>query len=172
MMTHYQEKHLNNIEPLGLDQMVVNFNALDELAIHWCVVHCWLVMFGINGHPVPSSANSRFMEMLNKKDLIWELMFYYNPQFLHIGHFHYNVWKFPCNTVIVNRHITLWFSAIKWMCKQCKGLFLCDNLYFNKGDNSTLSVFQCALLHISSIYDTSLGRSISNGIFFFTHSFI
>jgi len=48
-------------------------------------------MFGINGHPVPSSANARFMEMLNKKDLIWELMFYYNPQFLHIGHFHYNV---------------------------------------------------------------------------------
>jgi hypothetical protein len=44
MMTHYQEKHLNNIEPLGLDQMVVNFNALDELAIHWCVVHCWLVV--------------------------------------------------------------------------------------------------------------------------------
>jgi hypothetical protein len=25
---------LNNIEPLGLDQMVVNFNALEELAIH------------------------------------------------------------------------------------------------------------------------------------------
>ena len=122
-----------------------------------CRLH--IDMFGINGHPVPSSANSRFMEMLNKKDLIWELMFYYNPQFLHIGHFHYNVWKFPCNTVIVNRHITLWFSAIKWMCKQCKGLFLCDNLYFNKGDNSTLSVFQCALLHISSIYDTSLGPS-------------
>jgi len=49
--------------------------------------------FGIYGNPVPSSANARFMEMLNKKDLIWELMFYYNPQFLHIGHFHYNVLK-------------------------------------------------------------------------------
>jgi hypothetical protein len=45
-------------------------------------------MFGINGHPVPSSAKARFMEMLNKKDLIWELMFYYNPQFLHICHNH------------------------------------------------------------------------------------
>jgi hypothetical protein len=33
----------------------------------------------INGNPVQSSANARFMEMLNKKDLIWELMFYYNP---------------------------------------------------------------------------------------------
>jgi UTP:GlnB (protein PII) uridylyltransferase len=43
-------------------------------------------MFGINGNPLPSSANARFMEMLNKKDLIWELMFHYNPQFLHIGH--------------------------------------------------------------------------------------
>ena len=48
-------------------------------------------MFVINGHPVPSSANARFMEMLNEKDLIWKLMFYYNPQCLHIGHFHYNV---------------------------------------------------------------------------------
>jgi hypothetical protein len=48
-------------------------------------------MFWINGYSVPSIANARFMEMLNKKDLIWELMFYYNPQFLHIGHFHYNV---------------------------------------------------------------------------------
>jgi hypothetical protein len=28
-------------------------------------------MLGINGHPVPSSANARFMEMLNKKDLIF-----------------------------------------------------------------------------------------------------
>ena len=27
------------------------------------------------------------------KDLRWELMFYYNPQFLHISHFHYNVLK-------------------------------------------------------------------------------
>jgi hypothetical protein len=34
MMTHYQEKHLNNIEPLGLDQVVLNFNALEDLAIH------------------------------------------------------------------------------------------------------------------------------------------
>jgi hypothetical protein len=23
---------------------VWNFNALEELAIHWCVVHCWLVV--------------------------------------------------------------------------------------------------------------------------------
>jgi hypothetical protein len=44
MMNHYQKKHLNNIEPLGLDQMVVNVSALGELAIHWCVVHCWLVV--------------------------------------------------------------------------------------------------------------------------------
>ena len=50
-------------------------------------------MFEINGNPLPSSANARFMEMLNKKDLIWELMFYYNPQFLDIGHFHHNVLK-------------------------------------------------------------------------------
>ena len=50
-------------------------------------------MFGINGNPVPSSANARFIEMLNKKDLIWELMFYYNPQFLDIGHFHYSILK-------------------------------------------------------------------------------
>ena len=50
-------------------------------------------MFRINGNPVPSSANARFMEMLNKKDLIWEQMFYYNPQFLHIGHFHYSIIK-------------------------------------------------------------------------------
>ena len=43
-MTHYQEKYLNNIEPMGLDLMVVNFNALEELAIQLCVVHCWLVV--------------------------------------------------------------------------------------------------------------------------------
>jgi len=49
--------------------------------------------FRIYGNPVPSSAKTRFMEMLNKKDLIWELMFYYKPQFLHIGHVHYNVLK-------------------------------------------------------------------------------
>ena len=47
----------------------------------------------INGNPVQSSAKARFMVMLNKKDLIWELMFYYNPQFFHIGHFQYNVLK-------------------------------------------------------------------------------
>ena len=45
------------------------------------------------------------------------------------------------------------------MCKQCKGLLLCVNLYFNKGDNSSLSVFQYAMFQISSIYDTSLGHS-------------
>jgi len=27
---YYQQKYLNNIELLGLDQMVVNFNALEE----------------------------------------------------------------------------------------------------------------------------------------------
>ena len=89
-------KSHHNLEQISEETMIVSCAGVfisPELikTVKMCRLH--RDMFRINGNPVLSSANARFMEILNKKDLIWELMFYYNPQFLHIGHFHYNVLK-------------------------------------------------------------------------------